>query len=293
MKLQLNCGSCMVKQAIAAMSTHEIENSQQLAVLEKLIEEIPHYLDQPTPSHFQSILLEKLSEYLNIEDVYLNDKEKQNSLALDLLPIANENIVKSAYPLHSAALLAVEGNSIDQLFLKNINMVSAINNLIHKKFMIDHFNSFIVLLERSNSITYIHDNAGEIVFDRLFIEQCQEWRIEHNLPAVNFTSILKGGPVLNDATVEDGYLVGLDKVSRVISSGTNYLGLPQEYLTDETRAAIETADIVISKGQANFETLDEVDALRTRIFFLLKTKCFHVSDHLKVPVGSSVFYFPV
>ena len=291
MKLQLNCGSCMVKQAVSAMSTHGIEYSKQVEVIEKIIEEIPHYLDQPTPSHFQSILLQKLSQLLNMRDIFEDDKKKQNALALRLLPLAKENIFKSTDPLHSAAILAVEGNSIDQLFLKNMNLVSAINNVFHKKFTIDHFQRFVDLLRQANTITYIHDNSGEIVFDRLFIEQCQVWRNEHNLPFIKFTSVVKGGPVLNDATMEDALLVGLDKASTVITSGTNYLGLPQEFLNENTLSAINNADLIISKGQANFETLDEVEKLRAKIFFLLKTKCFHVSTQLAVPEGSSVFYF--
>ena len=292
MKLNLNCGSCMVKQALSAMKFHEIDNARQIEILEKIISEIPKYLDEPTPSHFQSILLEKLSGYLEIKDIYYQEKKRQNSSALKLRPYALDQILKSSNPLYTSALFAVEGNIIDLTFSGHFDVQSVIRNVLNNSFSIDHYNSFISLLSCSQNITYIVDNAGEIVFDQLFIEQCQNWRTTHALPPASFTVIVKSGPVLNDATDEDALSIGLDSMCTIIKSGTNRLGLPLDQSSKEARSVIENSDIIIAKGHANFETLEEEKSLYGKIFFLLKTKCIHVSSYLGVPEGSSVFFFP-
>lgn len=292
MKIQLNCGTCTIKQAISAMNAHEIEGQLKMDILEKLISDIPDYLNEPTPSHFQSIFLEKLSATLQIDDLNSNDKKRQNSLALELEPYARKRIDQSGDPLYTSALLAVEGNSIDQLFIGNYDLKAAIDDVFTHRFIVDDFASFVFMLGRSNRIAYLIDNAGEIVFDKVFIEYCQKWRSEHGLLPAQITAIVKGGPVLNDATEADAKLVGLDNVSKVISTGINYLGSPLDLINNDSKLAISAADMIIAKGQANFETIGDEDGLRGKTFFLLKTKCFHVSDHFRVSAGSCVLSFP-
>lgn len=292
MKLDLNCGSCMVKQALSAMKWHQIASDRQVEIIGKIISDIPEYLDEPTPSHFQTILLKKLSEYLEIEDIYREEKQLQDNAALSLRPFSLEQILNSPDPLFSSALFAVEGNIIDLTFFEKYDMKAVLQNVLKHNFSINHYESFVSLLSRSKNITYIVDNAGEIVFDQLFIEQCQKWRCAHALPPVVFTVIVKSEPTLNDAMESDAFLIGLNKMCTIIKSGSNYLGLPLEKSSPEARSAVEHSDMIIAKGQANFETLEAEKDLYGKIFFLLKTKCVHVAAFLGVPIESLVFYYP-
>ncbi|MHC1783487.1 MAG: DUF89 domain-containing protein [Anaerolineaceae bacterium] len=292
MKLQLNCGSCMVKQALAAMDTHGVDSTTQIEILEKIIADIPEFLTQPTPGHFQTILLRKLSDYLKIEDIYLEDRKKQNARALQLLPLVEKRIRNSDRPLYTAALAVVEGNMIDQLFFSGYDLQSALHNNAEQMFAVDHFDTFTTKLSAAGNIFYITDNAGEIVFDKFFIETCQKWRISTGLQPAAFTVVVKSGPVLNDATLEDALSIQLDSVAQVIESGSSFLGLPLEHSSEQVQHLLSAADLIISKGQANFETLEDNRDLYGRIFFLLKTKCLHLSGYFKVPEGSGIFYHP-
>ena len=133
-------------------------------------------------------------------------------------------------------------------------------------------------IDRASRILYLADNTGEIVFDRLLLEQ---------MPRDRITFAVKGGPVLNDATREDAEFTGITDLVRVIDNGTDIPGTVLSACSAEFREEFARADLVISKGQGNYETLDEEDK---HIFFLLKVKCRVVSDDLHCDVGSAVVH---
>ncbi len=293
MELNLNCGTCMLRLALSAMASHDIDESRQIEVMNLLIADIPKYLKQPTPSHFQSILIQKLSGYLGIRDIYAEERKRQNLTALGLVGNALKQIQRSDDPLYTSALLAVEGNMIDQIFAGHvdIDINAAIGNILQQRFVIDSFRSFVAKLEIAEKIVYITDNAGEIVFDRIFIDQCQNWKRMHGFSPAKVSIIVKSEPVLNDALMEDAIFTGMDSVGQIFESGSSLLGLPMGLIAPSVRAIVDDAGLIISKGQANFETLDNEEKLTSKIFFMLKTKCLHVSDAFGVPEGSSVFSF--
>lgn len=293
MELKLNCGTCLLRLALSAMASHAIDEARQIQVINMLIADIPKYLEQPTPSHFQSVLIQKLSGYLGIGDIYAEDRKRQNLTALGLVGNALEQIQRSDDPLYTSALLAVEGNMIDQIFAGHveIDINAAIGNILQQKFMIDSYRAFVAKLETAENIVYVTDNAGEIVFDRIFIEQCQIWRRRNGFSPAQVSIIVKSEPILNDALMEDAVFTGLDSAGQLYESGSSLLGLPMDLIAPSVRAIVVDADLIVSKGQANFETLDKEENLTDKIFFLLKTKCLHVSDAFGVPEGSSVFSF--
>jgi uncharacterized protein with ATP-grasp and redox domains len=261
MKPDLNCGTCMINQALSSMETRDIDPKQQLEILKSLVIDIAEHLDQPTPSHFHTILLHRFSEYMQIPDIYAEDKKKQNEIASKLVPVAKNIIEQSQNPLYTAAYLAVEGNSIDQLFFSESDLKSKVNYLISHHFTIDHFQDFKTQLKRSNKIVYLLDNAGEVFFDKLFIEFFQDWRRKNGLPDAEVTCVVKGGPILNDATMEDAIAANLGECATVLSSGTDHLGCALEKVDQSTRDIISSAHMIISKGQANFETIEDNESL--------------------------------
>ena len=186
----------------------------------------------------------------------------------------------------------MEGNSIDQLFFSEDDLKSKINDLITHRFTIDHFEAFESKLMKSQKIVYLLDNAGEVFFDKLFIEIFQNWRRKNGLPGAEVTCVVKGGPILNDATMEDAVAANLSECATVISSGTDHLGCALEKVDQTVRDAVLSAQMIISKGQANFETIEDNESLWGRAFFLLKAKCIHIAAFLNVPKGSSILYFP-
>ncbi len=132
------------------------------------------------------------------------------------------------------------------------------------------------LVSNADRILYLTDNAGEIVMDRLLIEQ---------LPPENVTVSVRGGPVLNDATLEDAKAAGLTDIVEVIDNGSDAPGTILDDCSDRFFEYFSRADLVIAKGQGNYESLSEVEK---EIFFLLKAKCPVIADDLGCPLGTLV-----
>ena len=183
----------------------------------------------------------------------------------------------SENPLENAVRLAIAGNIIDlgiKTSITNADIQKTIKDSLTaplNQVIIEEFRSDI---ESAQDILYLADNAGEIVFDRLLIEQ---------LPEKKITVAVKGSPVINDATMEDAISTGLTKIVPVIDNGSDGPGTILETCSDEFLSRFEQADLIISKGQGNFETLSEIDK---KIYFFLKAKCSVIAQHLQVPVGT-------
>ena len=131
-------------------------------------------------------------------------------------------------------------------------------------------------LSGAENVLYIADNAGEIALDTLLVEEIGPGRV---------TLVVKGGPIINDATMEDARAIGLADLCRVITTGCDWPGAPLSRVGEEFAGALAAADVVISKGQANFETLSDWDG---PIFFLFLAKCPCVADELGVQLGEAV-----
>ena len=136
--------------------------------------------------------------------------------------------------------------------------------------------AFSSAISQANNILYLTDNAGEIVLDQLLIEQ---------MPTERVTVAVRGLPVINDATMKDAEETGLTDLVTVIDNGSDAPGTLLEDCSPAFQQCFTDADLIIAKGQGNFESLNEV---RKDIFFLLKAKCPLVSEHLGYPVGSLV-----
>jgi hypothetical protein len=139
------------------------------------------------------------------------------------------------------------------------------------------------VLIRSKKVVYLLDNAGEIVFDKYFIKMINE-----NFPVKVYAAV-KEGPILNDATVEDARQIGLEEVAEVITTGNDDIGLNLEESSKEFLDHIRTADLIIAKGQGNYESLTEVEHLLPKpIVYIMRAKCSLVADTLGVPRNGNV-----
>ena len=172
--------------------------------------------------------------------------------------------------------MAVTGNIIDLGILESFDIEQALEQVMDEGFAVDHYEEFMGELGKADNVLYLLDNAGEIVFDTLLMRQLGDKKL---------TAVVNGGPIINDAMTEDAEAVGIDKLAKVISSGTDTIGKIPEEGSEEYRSAFEEADLVIAKGHGNYETLDEKDK---NIFFMLKAKCGVVAESLGVKLGQVV-----
>jgi len=278
----LDCIPCYIKQMINTLAQTEISEEKARQIIYQTLPIFPQLDPQGTPAENSTIILRKVNELLGIEDPFYTAKKESNELALKLLPQLKERIRQSSDPLFTALQIAVAGNIIDMGILKDFDVEGSIREAMAKNFARDDYESFQQRLKEAREIIILGDNSGEIAFDRLLAEQLSESGIE-------VTYVVKDRPILNDATMEDAAYVGMLKQTRVISNGSGFLGTILEDCSAEFKQAYKKADIVISKGQANYESLETLGKVDRRLYFLLRAKCEIVAKNLGVQFGEMVF----
>jgi len=213
------------------------------------------------------------------DDPYKEIKQKFNALALRLYPDLKRLIAGSAKPLETAVRLAIAGNIIDFGVSSSLD-VAEVERVIDDSLTTDwdtsQIEDFAAAVKEASRILYLCDNAGEIVFDRLLVEQ---------LPCEKITCVVKSAPVINDATMEDAAVAGLTDIVEVIENGSDNPGTILATCSEDFYRRFEDADLVIAKGQGNYETLSDVDR---NIFFILKVKCPVIARHLGCEVGTMI-----
>jgi hypothetical protein len=196
-----------------------------------------------------------------------------------MLPELDFLINQSDNPYKTALRLAIAGNIIDFAANDSFDLLATIEMALKSEFAIDHSAHLKTRIEKAGSILYLGDNAGEIVFDKLFIKE-----IKHP----NLTFAVRGAPVINDATMTDAEYVGMKDVARVISNGYDAPSTILHKSDKVFQKYFREADLIISKGQGNLEGLFELND--NRIFYLLLVKCDVIGEFLDVKKGSLVVF---
>ena len=279
MKATNACLPCMISQAYNTAILCSADPQVQKRLLDAALARYSGLDLNDTPGNLSQIAYELCRELSGCEDPYLPAKRECNAAALKLYPSLKERLSRSADPLRDALLLAVAGNVIDMGIAVEYDLVEDIVKQIERGFDLDEPDAFRRALAGAERILYLGDNAGEIVFDRLLIETLGPQRV---------TFVVKAGPIVNDAMWADAEQVGLTGLVRVIDSGSNYFGFPWEYVSEAAREEFRAADLVISKGHANFESVTELADEAAKTWYLLKVKCKEVARQIGTPNGSIV-----
>ncbi len=203
---------------------------------------------------------------------YSELKKIYNRLMLDYEKTIEEKIESSADPLSKALKYAMIGNYIDFGALGNVDdeKLDQLLSDTGKYSAGEDYPSFEAELSRAKRLAYLTDNCGEIVLDKLFIKQIQK-----AYPQIEISVIVRGKPTLNDATLEDAIFCGIDKIAKVIPNGSDLAGTKLDEISAEASNAIRNANLIISKGQANYETMCDSGM---NIFFVFIIKCRHFSE---------------
>jgi len=230
------------------------------------------------PAYLGTEMHRMLKKELRVEDVYRHKKKGSNAAALSLTRKAARVAAESDDSLLAALKVSLAGNLIDFGAYNAEVDPAQLEEALEDRPEINHYPRARELLSSPKSILYIADNAGEIALDRFLIEELLA-RGHKVVVAV------KSRPIVNDATMEDVKEVGLEGICRVIALGTDSIGVAMEETSPEFREAFEAAELVISKGQGNFETLSDSHG---NILFLFKAKCEHITSLLDIDKNSSV-----
>jgi uncharacterized protein with ATP-grasp and redox domains len=279
MKTYFDCIPCFVRQALDSVRmTTEDEEIHERVLREVLRLGSGMDMSQSPPAMAQKIhrLIRSIT---GVEDPYIEVKNSFNKLALQMYPELKELVETSVNTLETAVQLAIAGNIIDfgvNSTVEQAEVESTINKSLKASLDMQALEQFREATSQAQDILYLGDNAGEIVFDRLLIEQ---------LPWKKISFVVKGGPVLNDATVEDADIVGLTDFVNVIDNGSDAPGTILENCSETFRRRFNESDLVIAKGQGNYESLSGVDK---KMFFMVRPKCSVLARHLGCEIGSLV-----
>jgi len=266
-----------VRQALEATKMATDNKTKQEKTLKKILSELGKTsLKGKTPSDISHKIHHIVRKVTENNDPYKKLKDEYNRKALRMYPGLKRKVAESKDRLLTATKLAIAGNIIDFGPGSKFDLEKTIEEVLVQDFDIDHFNRFREALQKSEKILYLGDNTGEIVFDRILLEELKDKEI---------TFVVKGGPIINDATIEDARFAGIDKIAEIKTVSNGEPGTGVERKSKEFTNFLKSADVVISKGQGNYEALSEVDA---NIFFLLKVKCQVIAKDIGVKIGGIV-----
>ena len=276
MKTYFECFPCYVQQALRATRLFTDDPKVIKSIIDEVGTLFPEISLDKTSAEIGEFIYGKIREVTGIEDPYKQMKNQNTDDALLLVPFCRELIAQSNDPLFTAIKLAIAGNVIDFAIHHTVDIPAEIDAIIHKQLTISDYDLFKKRLKKSQTILYIGDNAGESVFDRLLIEQLADKKVFFGV---------RGTPVINDVVEKDAIRAGIDKVAEIVSSGSAVPGTILSKCSDEFIELFKKADMVISKGQGNYEGLSDE---KREIFFLLRVKCEVIAGHIGIPVGSLV-----
>ncbi|NLF86350.1 MAG: DUF89 family protein [Lentisphaerae bacterium] len=269
---------CLARQAVESteMSVADPERREELVRL--LLREIADSDWREAPVNVSQRMQRRVRDFSGRADPYRALKTRMNDAALALLPALAQEARRRPDPREAAVRLAIAGNLLDAGSKNRLTpeelpaMLDRVWDLPLSGDVAELFRE----VESAQRILYLADNAGEIIFDRLLVEA---------LPRGRVTLAVRGVPVLNDATLEDAAVAGLHQVAEVIDNGSDAPGTVLAETSPAFQRIFKEADLIISKGQGNFETLSDTSA---NVYFLLTVKCPAIGAAVGAPVGALV-----
>ncbi len=289
MKLYLECYPCLLRQALKTAKLIGLNEEDTKAVVDHTLRLLLDDHTNRTAPHVsagQYAFISKESYKGDAPfDPYCEIKRETNRKVLKYYKRLERIVECSALPLQAAVKVAAAGNIIDfgAKAHGDIDIDHEINNIDNLEFQIFDFQALENKLKTAKEILYIGDNAGEIVFDRILIAE-----INKEYPEIDIVFAVREMPIINDATLEDAAFTGLSDDVRVISSGSIYPGTVLPETSPEFQRLFNSADIVIAKGQGNYETLSDVE--KDDLYFILCIKCDVVAERINAQTGSLILW---
>jgi len=286
LKTYLDCFPCFMRQALDAARMATDDSTLQREVLDRVAELLPAIPLDSAPIDMGQLIHRLVREVTDVADPYEEVKRESNDLGLKLYPALKSQVQESEDPFLTALKIAGAGNIIDFGPKLAMDPSRSLDQIVNDSFTqvlqepLDpaQYRAFNEKLAGVEEILYLGDNTGEIVCDKLLIEELVRRGKE-------VTFVTRGEPTINDATLADARYVGLDKVATVITNGSDAPGTRLEDCSPKFVVAFQSAELIISKGQGNFEGLSDIPG---PIFFLFKVKCPVIAREAGAEIGTVV-----
>lgn len=273
MKTSLDCMECNVKQLIKVSKLLDVSKEKQEEASKELFRMLSNINFEYSNPYIMGKTWKILTRVYENDNPYKEIKHEYNQLLLSMYDQIKIYVEQSLSPLETALKISVVGNIIDfgarHKFDKK-DVFERIENNDSIVFAKNDSSKLLRKLKTANTLLYIGDNCGEIVLDKLFIEQIKKWN-----PKIRIHFGVRGSTILNDVTIDDANEVRIEELATVVSSGNQIPGTIIEKTTKEFQELFHNSDIVIAKGQGNFESLS--DTKRENLYLILMAKCEYVA----------------
>ena len=272
MKISRECIQCLARQAVEIAEESTSNVAMQEEIIKRSLKELGEMDFNETAPEIAFRMHQHAKNITGVNDPYLRLKEEYNEIAKEIYEKITEEmwLDKAEDRFDMACRLAIAGNIIDfsvGLKLEQADIVKSVEESIKHDIFGTGTTALREAVEKSKHIMYIADNSGEIIFDKFLLE---------NLPVNKVTYVVKGGPIVNDATMHDAISTGVIDLVKVIDNGHSAQGTILKDCSSTFKSEFNKADLIISKGQANFETLSDIKD--KTIFYLLRAKCSSVAS---------------
>lgn len=284
MKTYLDCIPCFCRQALEGARLAGADDTVQKKIMDEVLSACREFPMETAPPAMGAEIHRIIRRITGSPDPYLTQKQEFNRLLLEKISHYRQLITQSSDPLLTAVKLAIAGNIIDFGIVDNPDpelLDDTVRHTLEMEITPEQIAHFRHRLDEAERILYLGDNCGEVVFDRLLLEQ---------LPLQKITFAVRGNPVLNDITRADAEETGISAMVRVIDNGNDAPGTVPASVSPEFLQELQQADLIISKGQGNYEGLNETAG---EFWFLFKAKCAVVARHCGVPLGTPLFLHAV
>jgi uncharacterized protein with ATP-grasp and redox domains len=278
MDVAFECIPCTVQSCLRLLDEGEVAEERREDLLRQALLFLAGADWQQSPPALARDLHAQLRRAGWSEDPYREIKHRSNLAMLERAGGLRDELANATDPFGLAVRLAVAGNVIDFGARHLLDPAETLRRVLTEDLAIDDTEQLREDLAHAQSVLYLGDNAGEIVLDGLLLETMAH-------PAVTF--VVRGGPVLNDATLDDAHLAGIQAHAQLTTSGDDTPGVIPHRVSSEVREALDHMDVVIAKGQGNLEGLWD---LPRDVYFLLTVKCERIARHIGVQVGDFVVW---
>lgn len=279
MKAELDCYVCTLRQSLEAARFTGASEEIQRKVIQRTLTILQNTEPNCSSAEMSLHIHQAVKEETGFEDPYQVKKEQSTQEALRIYPDIKSMVEQSADPFSTAVKVAVAGNIIDFGVNQNHNLADTIRSGLSNPLAEDAVSELRNEIENAEWILFIGDNAGETVCDRILIEEIEK------ITSAPIKYAVRSGAVLNDTTLKDAIEAGLDQVAEIVTTGHASAGVLVNENNKEFQSLLNSAPVVIAKGQGNFEGLNEFGK---RFFFLLQIKCPVLSSYTGLNLGSWV-----
>ncbi len=281
MNIDPACVECIIKQSKRVADAIHADEKLTKEIVQAVEAMAPGFSFEQSPPEVAAAVYEKMAQIAGKVDLYDEVKRLSTDKAHSFIPHLEEKIAASSKPLLTATKVAVAGNVIDLAAEYAFDLNEELEKIFHTNFAVNDFDKLQARLSEASTLLYIADNAGEHIFDKIYIKA-----ILSLYPELEIYYMTRGNAIINDVTYEEAKEAGFDTICHLVNSGVNTPGFVYSRANKEAQRLFDTADLVLTKGMGNYECLS--DKGREDLFFLLKVKCNVVANSLGQEVGDII-----